>query len=162
MSFDVFLTSFRNGVSAAADSVAANAFLDRHTYRHDRRAYVVKFEDESQVELFASGLDGKGDKPFTGGMFALRGMTDSIGTFIVGFSRAAGCVIIPAMEPPCILLPREDLAAQLPNDLTEKMDQIIVIDGSELIAALKGGHAAWQAYRDQVVRKAGGGPEGGT
>ncbi len=64
----------------------------------------------------------------------------------------SGCVIVPAMEPACVLLPRDDLAAHLPADLTDGREQINVGSGPEVLAALRGGYESWKAYRDQVVR----------
>ena len=163
MSFDVFLVTFREGCKGSADPTAARAVLERTRYQHqpEFNAYDISFEDGSHVEMYADGLDG-GEKPFDGAMFALRGFSDGIGSFIFEFSRAAGCVIFPAMEPPCVLLPREDLAAHLPADLKQDRERIPVASGAELLAALSGGYDSWRAYRDHVVRTSGGRPAGGT
>jgi hypothetical protein len=159
MSFDVFLVTFRNGGKSTADAAAARTVLERS--RHNRRpefdVYDVNFEDGSHVELCAGGLEGGGES-FDGCMFALRGFSDAIGSFIFEFSRAAGCVIFPAMEPACVLLPREDLAAHLPADLSEDFQRIPVCSGHELLAALNGGYDAWRAYRAHVLRSSDGGP----
>ena len=151
MSFDLFLVTFRDGGRATADAAAARAVLERTRYDHrpEFDAYDVNFEDGSHVEMYAGGLHG-GDKPFDGGMFALRGLSDAIGAFVFEFSRAGGCVIFPAMEPACVLMPREDLAAHLPTDLGDDVQRIQVSSGAELLAALNGGYDAWRAYRDQV------------
>ena len=163
MSFDLFLMAFRNGDNTTADAAAARAVLER--FRYDRQPefdyYDVNFEDGSHVEMYADGLHG-GDKPFGGAMFVLRGISDSVASFVFEFSRAAGCVVFPAMEPACVLLPREDLAAHLPADLGEKFQRIPVGSGAELLAALNGGYDAWRAYRDHVVRASGAAPAGGT
>ena len=163
MSFDLFLVTFRNGGKATADAAAARAVLERSRYnrRPEFDAYDVNFEDGSQIELYAEGLEG-GEKPFDGGMFALRGLSDAIGSFIFEFSRAAGCVIFPAMEPACVLLPREDLAAHLPADLGGDFQRIPVTSADELLAALDGGYDGWRAYRDRVLGSSGGGPAGKT
>src|SRR5688500_8447862 len=156
MSFDLFLIIFRNGKNAAADAVAAGAVLDRFRYDHrpEFDAYDIHFEDGSHLEMYAGGLAG-GDEAFDGAMFALRGLSDSIGNFIYEFSRAAGSAIFPAMHPPCVLLSREDLAAHLPPDLGDDLQRIPVTSGAEVLAALSGGHDAWRAYRDHVVGKCG-------
>jgi hypothetical protein len=156
MSFDVFLVTFRNGAKGAADAAAARAVLERVSYSHrpEFDAYDIEFADGSHVEMYAGGLDG-GDEPFDGAMFALRGCGEAIADFIFRFSGAAGCVIFPAMEPACVLLPREDLAAHLPADLGDDFRRIPVASGAELRAALSGGHDAWRAYRDHVMRVAG-------
>ena len=95
-------------------------------------------------------------------MFALRGFSEAIGEFVFEFSRAAGCVIFPAMEPACVLLPRDDLAAHLPTDLGENFQRILVASGPELLAALNGGYVSWRAYRDHVLRVSDGAQAGGT
>jgi hypothetical protein len=164
MSFDVFLTAFRNGAAVPADAEAARGVLARYDCRQQPgfNAYGVTFPDGSHVELFATGLDGTGEKPFSGGMFALRGITESVGTLIFEFAAAAGCVAMPAMEQACVLIPRDDLPAHLPADLTADFQAVPVSNGAEVVAALQGGHAAWLAYRNRVVGTIGGGPEGGT
>jgi hypothetical protein len=163
MSFDLFLVTFRNGGKVTADAAAARGVLERSRcdHRAEFDAYDFSFEDGSHVELYASGLHG-GDKPFDGGMFALRGFSNAIASFIFEFSRAAGCVIFPAMEPACVFVPREDLAAHLPRDLGEGFQRIPVASGGELLAALNGGYEAWRAYRDHVVSSSGGDPDGAT
>lgn len=163
MSFDLLLTTFRNGGPAAADAAAARRVLERTRYVHRPKfdAYDINFEDGSHVQMFAGGLHG-GDKPFDGAMFAMRGFSEAIGTFIFEFSRAAGCVIIPALGPSCVLLPREDQAAHLPAKVSECLQQIPIANGAELLAAVSGGFNAWRDYRDHVVPKSGGGPAGGT
>jgi hypothetical protein len=163
MSFDLFLVTFRNGDKATADATAAREVLERTRYGHrpEFDAYDVSFDDGSSLEMYAGGLHG-GDKPFEGGLFALRGLSGPIGSFIFDFARAAGCVIFPAMEPACVLLPRSDLAAHLPTDLGEDFQRIPVTSGAELLAALNGGYDAWRAYRDHVLRVSGANPAGGT
>lgn len=163
MSFDIFLVTFRDGGKALADAAAARAVLERtrHQHQSEFNAYDIKFDDGSQVEMYAGGLDG-GKEPFDGAMFALRGLGDAIGSFIFDFSRAAGCAIFPAMELPCDLLPRVDLAAHLPADLGEDRQRIPVSSGAELHAVLSGGYDSWRAYRDHVLRVSGSGPASGT
>ena len=164
MSFDLFLTAFRNGAAVPANAAAALAVLQRydHTERPEFAAYSVTFADGSQVELYATGLSGLGEKSFDGGMFALRGITDAIGTFIFEFSSAAGCVVFPAMEAACVLVPSAVLGSHLPPDLTDDFPLVFVSSGPEVVAALHGGHAAWLAYRNHVVHASRGSPEGGT
>ncbi len=158
MSFDLFLVTFHDGGKATADSAAARAVLERTAYSHqpEFNAYDISFEDGSHVEMYASGLHG-GSESFDGGMFAIRGMSASIGTFIFEFSRAAGCVIFPAMDPPCVLLPREDLASHLPADLSSDFQRVPLANGGELLAALNGGYDSWLRFRDQVLRSHGDG-----
>ena len=64
------------------------------------------------------------------------------------------------MEPACVLLPREDLAAHLPTDLGDDFPRIPVASGAELLAALNGGYDAWRAYRDHVLHMSDAGPAG--
>jgi len=152
MSFDLFLVSFHDGKNVAADAPAAKAILDAVKFQHDPRfdSYVIDFDDGSHAEMYAGGLDGAG-KEFDGGMIALRGMSEAIGDFIFEFSRAAGCVMFPAIEGACVLVPQDDLAKHLPKDITEKMKVIQIASGAELLAALSGGYDAWRAYRDRIV-----------
>jgi hypothetical protein len=163
MSFDLFLVRFRDGGKVTADAAAARAVLERNRYEHrpEFNAYDINFGDGSHVEMYADGLHGD-DKPFDGGMFALRGFSGAIGEFVFEFSRAAGCVIFPAMEPACVLLPRDDLVSHLPTDLGEKFRRIPVASGPELLAALKGGYDSWRAYRDHVLSVLDGGQAGAT
>jgi hypothetical protein len=159
MSFDVFLVAFRNGAKAAADAVAARAVLERFKYQYqpEFQKYEVNFTDGSSVEMYVNGLEG-GEEEFDGGMLALHGISDGVGAFIFEFARSGGCVIFPAMEPACVLLPREDLAAHLPDDLGHDFQRIPVTSGAEVLAALKGGYDAWRAYRDKIVGMPGGKP----
>ena len=161
MSFDLFLVSFRDGIAAGADAPAAQATLQRYRYSHDREFnayYSVQFDDGSHVELYADGLDDFSGKPFDGAMFSLRGFSQAIADFIFEFARTSGCVIFPAMEPPCVLIPHEDLLAHLPADLSSDRRRISVRRGRELLAAVQGGYVAWQGYRDRVVNLSGDSP----
>ncbi len=160
MSFDVFLVAFRDGKNAPADRDAARAVLSRHNYLHDPESdhYRVELSDGSSFSMYSEGLDG-GTEVFNGGMIVLHGISPAICDFIFEFGRAANCAILPAMEPACVLLSREDLARHLPASLTDNCQQVVVADGAEVRAALGGGYAAWRAYRDHVVRQYGENPE---
>jgi hypothetical protein len=150
MSFDVFLMAFRDGQPAAGDSAAAQAVLDRYPHRAKDGCYVIRFDDQTELEFFGgSGLE-PGEKHAAGGMLALRGFGTGIADFISEFLAAAGCVALPAVEPACVLLPRADLAPHLPADMRAGFQQILVANGAEVAAALRGGLAGWQAYRDQM------------
>ncbi len=158
MSFDVFAQAFRDGTAGTADAAAARAILSKIPHRHDPQfnSYDVELADGSHLEMYADGLDGQ--KPFTGAMFALRGISDGIGDFIFGFTRAAGCVLLPAMEPVCVLLTDEDQSQHLPSGMRGDFRVIVISNGAELLAALEGGYDTWRAYRDRIV----GGPAGRT
>lgn len=152
MSFDLFLVTFHNGKNACADADAARSVLERFRFDHqfESNSYDITFDDGSYLEMFASGLHS--DKEgFDGGMIALRCFSDAVGTFIYEFSRAAGCVIFPAMKPASVLLPREDLALHLPADFSKEFKLILIASGTELMAALNDGYDAWLTYRDHVV-----------
>lgn len=154
MSFDLFLVAFRDGGQGCADAEAARPVLERTRYEHrpEFNAYTIHFEDGSYVEMYAGGLHSQ-HEPFDGAMFAMRGFSDAIASFVFEFSRAAGCAIFPAMEPPCVLLPRDDLAPHLPAHLGQDRQRIPVASGSELLAALGDGYDSWQDYRDRVLRE---------
>ncbi|HEY1171104.1 MAG TPA: hypothetical protein VGH19_07055 [Verrucomicrobiae bacterium] len=151
MSFDVFTQAFRNGDSAPANAEAARAILSqvRHIHEPEHDFYGVEFPDGSHLEIYAAGLDGR--ESFTGVMFALRGTSEPIGNFIFEFTRASGCVLLPAMDPPCILLTDEAQERHLPPNLLENFQIIPISNGSELLAALEGGLDTWRAYRDRVI-----------
>lgn len=159
MSFDLFLMSVSSETDAPAKAAAARTVLTRHKHRvaPDSDLYSVEFGDGSHVELNAAGLDGTAAEPFNGGMLMLRGLSPEICEFIFEFSRAAGCVILPAMESPTVLIPREDLAASLPPELDDR-ERIPINSGADVATALTGGHDAWQAFRDRVQRLAGDNP----
>jgi hypothetical protein len=161
MSFDLFVANFRDGQNSAADAAAARAVLERQQCDHQPQSdsYYINFDDGSQVALHASGLDG-GDKPFDGGMFVLHDFCEAVITFIFEFSRAAGCVIFPPIESNSVLIPCDDLAAHLPDDVTDEYQQIPIGSGAELITVLSGGYEAWQAYRNHVLQKPDARPEG--
>lgn len=154
MSFDLFLVAFRGGAAGTADAVAARRVLDGFRYRPEPERdgyYDVSFSDGSHVELYADGLSG-GEKPFDGGMFVLRSITSAGADFIFEFAQAAGCAIFPAMNPNCVLVPRHDLTAELPESVVKDFPLIPVVSGAELLAVIQGGLDAWRAYRDRVVR----------
>jgi hypothetical protein len=161
MSFDLFLVAFRNGVGADGDGAASRSVLERSRFHRqpEFHHYEVYFDDGSHLGLNAGGLHG-GEK-FDGAMFILHGLSEAICSFIFEFSRASGCVVFPAMDPPCVLIPRDDLAAHLPHDLSDAFARVPVASGAEVLAALNGGLDAWRAYRDHVVRTSDGGPPGG-
>jgi hypothetical protein len=156
MSFDVFAQAFRDGSGGAGDVAAARAVISTVCYKHNSefRSYNVEFPDGSELEMYADPLDGS--KPFAGAMFALRALTDSVANFMFEFTRAAGWVLLPAMEPACILLVSEEQSKHLPEDLSADRQVIVVSSGGELAAALDGGYDSWRAYRDRVVGRSDG------
>jgi hypothetical protein len=151
MSFDIFAQAFRDGAGATADAATAQAILSSvpHTHKPQFDAYFMEFTDGSHLEIYAGGLDGR--EPFTGAMFALRGTSDPIGNFIFEFTHASGCVLFPAMDPPCLLLTDPDQSRHLPPGMADDFQVILISSGAELLAALEGGFDTWRAYRDQVV-----------
>lgn len=151
MSFDVFTQAFRDGDSAPANADAARSILSqvRHIHEPEHNFYGVEFADGSHLEIYAGGLDGR--ESFTGVMFALRGTSELIGNFMFEFTRASDCVLLPAMDPPCILLTDTDQERHLPPDLVENFQVIPISNGAELLAALEGGLDTWRAYRDRVI-----------
>lgn len=158
MSFDVFAQAFRDGDAGVPDAAAARAILSQIPHAHDPQfdSYDVEFPDGTHLEMYAGGLDG--NKPFDGAMFVLRGISDAIGDFMFRFTRAAGCVLLPAMEPACVLLTDENQSQHLPPDMLADFQVITISSRAELLAALAGGYDTWRAHRDRIV----GGPAGGT
>ena len=160
MSFDVFAQAFRDGGAAVGDAVAARAVLSGVQYTHDPQfdSYDINFPDGSHLEMDAEGLDGR--KPFDGAMFSLRGISDAVGGFIFSFTRAAGFVLVPAMEPASVLLTNESQAQHLAPDLANDLQVIVISSGAEVLAALQGGYDSWRAYRDRVVGQSESGSSG--
>ena len=150
MSFDVFAQAFRDGDAGTADGAAARAIMSRFPHKHDPQfnSYDVAFADGSHLEMYACGLDGQ--ERFTGAMFALRGISDAIGDFIFRFTRAAGCVLLPAMEPACALLTDESQAQHLPPHMRDDVQVITISSAAELLAALEGGYETWRSYRERI------------
>ncbi|QDT47992.1 hypothetical protein Pan258_20320 [Symmachiella dynata] len=150
MSFDLFLVTFRDGSSAPADDVAARAVLDSFEYdfRPKFQAYEITVDDGKHLEFSAGGLHD--DDEFSGGMFALHDFSRDIMQFIYEFSKAAGSVIFPAMDPPCILIPRDDLLKHLPEDFPSDFTNFPINSGEEMLIVLKEGYDAWSAFRDRV------------
>ena len=156
MSFDLFLVAFQDGQAYVGGVEADRQVLDsaQHTHYIEHSNYVICFPDGSHVELYAGGLHDK-DK-FDGGMFALRGrsFSQAVMQFIWDFAAAGRLAIFPAMEPPLVVLPSEELQAELPSDLLENRRPIVVADGHKLGTVLSDGFTVWQAYRDQIVSDA--------
>src|SRR4051812_37181756 len=119
MSFDVFAQAFRDGDAGPGDAEAAKRLLSQTSHRHDptHGHYDIAFGDGSELELLARGIDGS--EPFEGGMFALRGLSEAIADFIFRFARDTRCVLLPAMEPSCVLLTDAGQIADLPPDFQD-------------------------------------------
>jgi hypothetical protein len=154
VSFDVFLMSFRNGVDGPIDSAAARAVLEQHKYQyHPDSFYLVEFPDGSSLEMCSGGDDPEADD-FGGGLIKLHEFNEPICDFIFEMARAGGCVILPAMEPPNVLIPREGLGgAHLPPEVIKGWGQIPVASGVEIFTLVKSGYAAWRAFRDRACRE---------
>jgi hypothetical protein len=151
MSFDVFAQAFRDGAAATANATAARAVIANERHKHDPQSnsYDLEFADGSHLAMYADGLDGK--KPFDSAMFAIRGISNALGDFIFRFSRAAGCVLLPAMDPACVLLTDQSQSQHLPAGMSDGFQVIPISSGAELLAALEGGYDTWRAYRDKIV-----------
>ena len=100
--------------------------------------------------MYSGGSDSRADS-FGGGLIKLHGLSEPICDFIFELARAGGCVILPVMEPPYVLIPREGLGgADLPQDVIDSWEQIAVGSGAEVFALISGGYAAWRGFRDRV------------
>jgi hypothetical protein len=163
MSYDIFLQAFRNGEKASGDAGAARAVIERFPFKHQPEFDAFDIDvDGGSIEMYASGLDGKGDA-FTGAMIALRGLSGSMADFIYEFCDAAGFVIFNPGNPLTLIVPREDLVQHLPAKVATELPQVPVANGAEMFAALRGGYKGWSEYRDRVVRETqSGGSGGGT
>jgi len=152
VSFDVYLMSFRNGVEGPIDSAAALAVLAQHEYQHDPNfgSYDIQFSDGSSLEMYSGGSDRRAGS-FGGGLVKIHEFNQTICDFIFELARAGGCVILPVMEPPYVLIPREGLGgADLPQDVIDGWEQIAVASGAEVFALISGGYVAWRAFRDRA------------
>lgn len=153
MSFDLHLIAFRQGHVAVGETLAARQVIDRIAYTHDERArfYAFHFADGSHVEMYANGLHGDGS--FNGAMITLRAGSFSppVLDLVHDFAAAGRLVIFPTMEPPLVLLPAEELRAELATDVQEDFQDVVVPNGKELGRLLTSGFTAWSAYRDQIA-----------
>jgi len=153
MSFDVFLQRFAGGESARVDRQPLLAVLKSASYRgpDDFGFYVVEFADGVDVEFSAKGLES--EDPFTGCAFHIRGFGDGLMQFMFDIARAGDMVIIPAMEGNPLVLVAEGQRRNVPADLQESFQSIVVASAGELGAILSGGFKGWSAYRDRVFRQ---------
>jgi len=153
VSFDVFLQRFADGGSAQVDRRRVREVLGAANYRgpDDFGFYVVAFPDGVEVEFSAGGLES--GKSFTGCAFHIRGFGDDLMTFVFDIARAGDMVIIPAMEGSPLLLISERQKNNVPADLQERFQSIVVGSAGELGAVLRGGLKGWSAYRDHVLRR---------
>jgi hypothetical protein len=153
VSFDVFLQRFEKGESAESPRQPVREVLDATTYRGPDKFgfYVVTFPDGVDVEFSASGLESQ--ERFTGCAFEIRGFGDDLMKFSLDVARAGGMVIFPAMEGNPLILFSEDQKPDVPPDLLESFQSIVVNSAHELGAVLSGGFEGWSAYRDRVLRQ---------
>jgi hypothetical protein len=153
VSFDVFLQRFANGASAEVDRRSVRKVLAAATYRgpDDFGFYVVAFPDGVEVEFSAKGLES--GESFTGCAFFIRGFGDGLMKFMLDIARAGDMVIIPAMEGNPLVLVSEEQKKNVPADLQENFQSIVVRSAGELGAVLGGGFEGWSKYRDQVLRQ---------
>jgi|ERR1051325_5357938 hypothetical protein len=153
VSFDVFLQRFTNGESAQVERRPVRDVLRTATYRGPDAFgfYVVAFPDGVEVEFSAKGLES--EESFTGCAFHIRGFGDGLMKFMFDIARAGDMVIIPAMEGNPLVLVSEQQKQNVPADLQESFQSIVVGSDGELGAVLNGGFDGWSAYRDQVLRR---------
>jgi hypothetical protein len=153
VSFDVFLQRFADGESAEVDRRPVRKVLAAATHRgpDDVGFYIVAFPDGVEVEFSAKGLES--GESFTGCAFHIRGFGDGLMKFMLDIARAGDMVIIPAMEGNPLVLVSEEQKKNVPADLQESFQSIVVRSPAELGAVLSGGFEGWSAYRDQVLRQ---------
>jgi hypothetical protein len=151
VSFDVFLLRFANGESAQVERQSVRDVLKSAAYRgpDDFGFYVVEFPDGLEVEFSAKGLESR--ESFTGCAFHVRGFGDGLMKFMFDIARAGDMVIIPAMEGNPLVLVSEQQKQDVPADLQESFQSIVVGSAAELGAVLSGGFDGWSTYRDQVL-----------
>lgn len=136
MSFDVFLQRFAAGKPAEVDRQAVSEALRTTTYRgpDEFGFYVVAFPDGVDVEFSARGLES--DESFTGCAFHIRGSGDHLMQFVFDVARAGDMVILPAMEGNPLVLVSEAQRTDLPTDIVDGFEPILVRSPEELAAVL--------------------------
>lgn len=144
MSFDLFLSAFRNGNSVPANREAALEVIRRHHLHPVDDRCGVKFADGSSADFHHEGLTDV-HRAFEGGMLAIRQLSLPVATFVFELAAAAGYVIIPAMEPMCVLIPEAGQSRHLPRDL-EDCKHIPVRRGEDVMAAIASGYKDWKEY----------------
>lgn len=159
MSFDIHLMAFRNGEVCAANRDTARALVDSidHLFDPEFGVYDLTLKDGAHVEMYASGLHTDAER-FQGAMIALRGLSDSICDFIYSFCVASSCIAFPVMDPNCVLVPDEKMAAEFPDGLTDAFPVVHIRSGADVRVALDGGYDAWAEFRDRILRD----PDGGV
>jgi hypothetical protein len=151
MSFDVFLQRFAGGEPAQVDGRAVREVLSSVTHRgpDDFGFYAVTLSDGAEVELSAKGLETRAS--FTGCAFHIRESSDGLMKFMFDIARAGDMVIVPAMEGNPLILVSQQQQNDVPVDLRESFQPVVVGSAGELGAALSGGFEGWAAYREQVL-----------
>jgi hypothetical protein len=113
--------------------------------------YNIAFSDGEHVEFSASGLESQ--EKFKGCAFHIRGFGEALVKFILEIARAGDMVIFPAMEGNPLIMVLEEQRKNVPADLLEEFQSIVVSTPAELGAVLCGGFEGWSAYRDYVFEK---------
>ena len=108
--------------------------------------YTVKFSDGGTAEVFADELEGP--EQCDGLMVSLRGMTEQTVGFLWELCREGNMAAIPVMEEDILVVVSEKQRQRVQGRWP---DAVAVGSPKELDRLLKGGLAAWQAYRKQVA-----------
>ena len=170
MSFDIFLSCYKNRKSATANQAAVEQVLARTQYEGADGYYLIKLADGAVVEFSAKELrvspasvdpNELHKLPFGGRLvprgpafascaFFVRGFTPQLADFIFEVARAGGFSIEAAGGDvlPTILV-SESQRADVPHD--EERGAVVVDSGEDLMRLLTTSYEKWQAYRDQVM-----------
>jgi hypothetical protein len=152
MSFDVFLQHFDSGKPAEVDRRPVREVL-RSAKRcgpDDFGFYRIAFPDGVEVDFSGDGLESD-EGSFDGCAFNIRRFGDGLMKFMFDIAHAGDMVIIPAMGGKLVVLVSDQQKTNLPADLREEFQSIVVGSAGELGAVLSGGFNGWSAYRNQVL-----------
>lgn len=152
MSFDVFLQRFEAGDCAQVDRQPVLAVLNGAKYTGPKMGiYRIEFLDGETVDFSAKELADPGN--FDGCAFHIHGMSSHMFKFMLEIAKAGDMVILPAMEDFVPILSSDAQQKELPAELAENDPKPVVCGSAEeLELLLSDGHAAWQKYRDSVIR----------
>lgn len=145
MSFDVFLQAFERGEPALRELAAFEALLEPHlTVPAEDGTYAVRLRDGGEAEVFASE---DADEPFTGCMFALRGVTPGLSELIFQLAQTLDLVIMPAYDGPWMLVTPEQ-RLHLPS-VEGGLPVMLVRSAEDLDRLLKPDADRWWRYDDE-------------
>jgi hypothetical protein len=158
MSFDLHLQHFARGDSAETETAPVLAVLAQQRYAgpDEFGFYRVKVAGGVEVEFQAGGL--KGEEPFTGCAFHIRGISLAVVQFVVDVARAGKFVIFNCQgddseASPVLIQMSADQERELPEELVaQHANRPICKSAEQLGSLLFADYDEWRQYRDQIVK----------